>query len=262
MESPKWFYLVKLYYQFHCLHSPAVRLNKGMQHNLLNIFAFFETLDFIALGIILAAWGVMGWFIERDRPHAPSTHALIAEYRFRWMEVMITREVRMVDANILASLRQGASFFTSASMIAIGGGIALLGQADRLQGVAADLSGGVAPIVVWEAKILLVVLILANAFLKFVWSLRLFGYCAVVMAAVPEGDASDPEAIKMARKAAKLNIYAARSFNRGIRTMYFALAGMAWLLGPIPLILAAATTVLMLYRREFHSQSRTVLLED
>ena len=233
-----------------------------MQNNILNILAFFTTLDLVALGVILSAWGIMGWFIEMDRPDAPSTHALIADYRFRWMEVMITRDVRMVDANILASLRQGASFFTSAAMIAIGGGIALLGQAERLQGVAADLSGDIAPIVVWEAKILLVVLILANAFLKFVWSHRLFGYCAVVMAAVPEGDAKDPEAIKMARKAAKLNVYAARSFNRGIRTMYFALAGMAWLVGPVALMLATAVTVLMLYRREFHSQSRAALLEN
>ncbi|MEO1919883.1 MAG: DUF599 family protein [Paracoccaceae bacterium] len=86
-----------------------------MRHNLLNLFAFFENLDFIALGIILAAWGVMGSFIERDRPHAPSTHALIAEYRFRWMVVLIPREVRMVDANILVSLRQGTNFFTSPS---------------------------------------------------------------------------------------------------------------------------------------------------
>lgn len=233
-----------------------------MQSNILNIIALFSPLDFIALAIILVGWGIMGWFIERDRPYAPSTHALIAGYRHAWMKVMITREVRMVDANILTSLRQGASFFTSASMIAIGGGIAMLGQAERLQGVAADLSGDIAPIVVWEAKILLVVLILANAFLKFVWSHRLFGYCAVVMAAVPEGDANDPEALKMARKAAKLNIYAARSFNRGIRTMYFALAGLAWIMGPVALILATAVTVSMLYRREFHSQSRAALLED
>lgn len=233
-----------------------------MQSNILNIFAFFSPLDFIALVVILAAWGIMGWFIERDRPNSPSTHALIADYRFAWMEVMVTREVRMVDANLLVSLRQGASFFTSASMIAIGGGVALLGQADRLQGVAADLSGDIAPIVVWEAKILLVVLILANAFLKFVWSHRLFGYCAVVMGAVPERDADNPDTLKMARKAAKLNIYAARSFNRGIRTIYFALAGMAWLLGPVALILATTMTVSMLYRREFHSQSRLALLED
>jgi uncharacterized membrane protein len=254
--------VVRLYYQFRHLHSPAATLNKGMQSNILNILSFFAPLDFIALGVIIAAWGIMGWFIERDRPDFPSTHALIAGYRQKWMDVMITRDVRMVDANLLVSLRQGASFFTSASMIAIGGGVALLGQADRLQGVAADLSGDINPIVFWEAKILLVILILANAFLKFVWSHRLFGYCAVVMAAVPEGDPNDPEAIKMARKAAKLNTYAARSFNRGIRTIYFALAGLAWIMGPIPLILATAATVSMLYRREFHSQSREALLED
>ena len=205
-----------------------------MQNDLLNILVLFSIWDYVAFATILAAWGIMGWFIEHDRPNFPSTHSLIAEYRHRWMEVMVTREVRMVDANILTSLRQGASFFTSATMIAIGGGVALLGQADRLQGVVADLSGSLAaPIAVWEVKILLVILILANAFLKFVWSHRLFGYCAVVMAAVPEDDAENPETLKMARKAAKLNIYAARSFNRGIRTMYFALAALAWLLGPV-----------------------------
>lgn len=234
-----------------------------MTNDLLNIFSLFSPLDIVAFAVLMLAWAVIGWWIERDRPNAPSTHALITEYRFRWMEVMLTREVRMVDANILTSLRQGASFFTSAIMIAIGGGIALLGKADRLQGVAADLSGNIStPIVIWEAKILLVVLILASAFLKFVWSHRLFGYCAVVMAAVPETEENVNEAKKMARKAAKLNIYAARSFNRGLRTMYFALAALAWLLGPIALILATLITVAMLYRREFHSQSRAALMDD
>lgn len=231
--------------------------------DILNTLALFSIWDAAAFATLLLTWPIIGWFIERDRPDTPSTHELITEYRFRWMEVMLTREVRMVDANILASLRQGASFFTSATMIAIGGGIALLGKADRLQGVATDLSDQLAaPIVVWEAKILLVILILSNAFLKFVWSHRLFGYCSVVMAAVPEGSAEDPETQKMARRAAKLNIYAARSFNRGLRTMYFALAALSWLLGPIALILATLITVAILYRREFHSQSRAALLED
>jgi len=234
-----------------------------MQNDILNIFSLFSIWDYTAFATILIAWGAMGWFIERDRPDSPSTHSLIAEYRFRWMEVMIGRDVRIFDASILTSLRQGASFFTSASMLAIGGCVALLGQADRLQGVVADLTGSLAaPIAVWEVKILLVVLILSNAFLKFVWSHRLFGYCAVVMAAVPEGDANNPETLKMAHKAAKLNIYAARSFNRGIRTMYFALAALAWLLGPVALMLATLATVMMLYRREFHSLSRVALLED
>lgn len=177
-----------------------------MQNELFDIFALFSALDLVALILLLIAWGLMGWFIETDRPNAPSTHSLITNYRYQWMEVMLTREPRIFDTAILSTLRQGASFFTSASMIAIGGCVALLGQADRLQGVAADLSGDLAaPRVVWEAKIILVILILSGAFLKFVWSHRLFGYCAVVMAAVPEQNI-DEDAKRTARKAAKLNI--------------------------------------------------------
>lgn len=234
-----------------------------MQINLINLFPLFSVFDLLAIAGLFLAWGIMGSFIEKDRPEKPSTHDLITAYRFKWMEVMITRDTRILDVNILTSLRQGASFFTSATMIAIGGGVALLGQADRLQGVAADFTGSSPePIVVSEAKVLLVILILASAFLKFVWSHRLFGYCAVVMAAVPEKDPDNPETLRMARRAAKLNINAARSFNRGLRTMYFALAALAWLLGPYALMLATLVTVTTLYRREFNSQSREALLED
>ena len=103
------------------------------------------------------------------------------------------------------------------------------------------------------------VLFLVNALLKFVWSHRLFAYCAVLMAAVPN-DVTDPQAYPRAAQAADINITAARNFNKGLRAIYFALAALGWLLGPWGLILAAlaATTVLM--RREFMSQSRDVML--
>ncbi len=37
-----------------------------------------------------------------------------------------------------------------------------------------------------------------------------------------------------------MNITAARSFNRGLRSIYFALAALAWLLGPVPLLAVTA----------------------
>jgi len=127
-----------------------------------------------------------------------------------------------------------------------------------MEHISSDLA---APRVVWEAKILLIVLILAYGLLKFIWSIRLFGYCAVVMAATPN-DPDDSSAYATARKAGKLNIYAARSFNRGLRAIYFALAALAWLLGPFVLFTATLSTVWMLYRREFNSLSRTAILES
>ncbi len=122
-------------------------------------------------------------------------------------------------------------------------------------------SDDTAPIIVWELKLLVVILLAVNGFLKFVWSHRLFGYCAVIMAAVPN-DPADPAAYPRARKAAALNITAARSYNKGLRSIYFAMAATAWLLGAVPLILAVLFTLAVVYRREFASQSREALLAD
>ncbi len=232
-----------------------------MTFDLPQLLGLFDLLDGIAIAMLLAGWPLIGWLVERDGAKR-STHSLIADYRARWMVEMVSRENRVIDVQILATLRQGAAFFTSATMIAIGGSVALLGNADRLQKLAADLSDNLsAPRGVWEAKLALVTLILVSAFLKFVWSHRVFGYCAVVLAAVP-GDPDNPEAIRFANKAAQLNTNAARSFNRGLRAVYFALATLAWLVGPVPLLLATLSTLAVLYRREFSSQTRAALLDE
>lgn len=231
-----------------------------MFDNLIVTANHFTTLDKVAVAIFLVSWAIMGFVIERENSKNPSTHSLMRGYRLKWMEQMVTRQPRIFDISVLANLRQGGNFFASACMIAIGGGVALLGQAERLAGFATDISRDLsAPLIVWEAKIFLVLLFLALAFLKFVWSIRLFGYCAVVMASTPN-EPDDPEAYPTAERAGKLNIYAARSFNRGLRAVYFALAALAWLLGPIALLLATASTVWMLYRREFNSLSRSAII--
>ena len=102
---------------------------------------------------------------------------------------------------------------------------------------------------------------MTNAFLKFVWAHRLFGYCSVLMAAVPN-DPNDPAALPRASQAAEISITAARGFNKGLRSVYFGLASAAWLLGPIPLMVATVLTLLVLWRREFASQSRSILLAE
>ena len=227
---------------------------------LLDRLQFFGPVDFAAILILALAWGGIGWTIERANSKRPSVSVLMAGYRREWMTRFVSRDTRVFDANILANLRQGTTFFASASMIGIGGGLALIGNKEQLLGIAKDLTLDAAPAVVWEVKILVVVLFLANGFLKFVWSHRLFGYCAVLLAAVPN-DPNDPACIPRAARAAEINITAARSFNSGLRSVYFALGALAWLLGAIPLLVSTAITVLILWRREFASHSRSVLLQ-
>lgn len=228
---------------------------------LLDRLQFFSLIDLIAIGLLVLAWVGIGWSIERVGSKRPSVSVIMAEYRREWMIQFITRQPRIFDSNILATLRQGTTFFASASMIGIGGGLALIGNKEQLLGIAQDLSLQNAPAVVWEVKILVVVLFLGNGFLKFVWSHRLFGYCAVMLASVPN-DTADPACIPRAAQAAEINITAARSFNNGLRSLYFALGALAWLLGAVPLLGATAITVLILWRREFASHSRSVLLQN
>ncbi len=183
----------------------------------------------------------------------------MADYRRMWMVQMITRQPRIFDAAVLDSLRQGTAFFGSACLIAIGGGLAVLANTERLRGVAQDLTL-TAPAIIWEVKILLALILITNAFLKFIWSNRLFGYCGVVMASVPN-EIEALETLPRARKAGELNIAAARAFNRGLRGVYFALGALGWLLGPVGLIVTTCVTVFILLRREFASASRLVLME-
>lgn len=220
----------------------------------------FSLPDYAALLLLLGSWLWIGWRVENASAQKPSVSRIMDGYRRDWMKEMVTRQPRMFDAQVVGTMRQGSTFFASTTMIAIGGGLALLGNPQRLAGLAEDLALGTAPALVWEVKILIILLFLANAFLKYVWAHRLFGYCAVLMAAVPN-EPDDPTAYPRAAQAAEICVTAARSFNRALRATYFALAAAAWILGPIPLILGTVITMAMLYRREFASQSRTILLD-
>jgi len=219
----------------------------------------FAPLDWAAVLVLLLLWVGSTRLIEKPPKSHPSMAVLMAAHRRKWMETFLTRNPRIFDSQIVASLRQGTSFFASASMIAIGGVFALLGNAERLRGVAQDLTQTTDPVFVWEIKLLLLMLFAANAFLKFVWSHRLFGYTSVLMAAVPN-EPDDPEARPLAMRAAEINIFGARAYNRGLRSIYFGIASAAWLIGAEALIVASLFTCGVILRREFASQSRAVLL--
>jgi uncharacterized membrane protein len=223
-------------------------------------FAFFSPSDLVALALLFGLWAAVGWRVEHPGARNPSTAMLMAGYRRAWMQEMVTRQPRVFDAQILGTMRQGTAFFASTCMIALGGTLAMIGNAEKLAGVAEDITLSDQPALIWEVKLLVLAFFLANAFLKFVWAIRLFGYCAVLMAAVPN-EPEDPKARHRAGQAAEINITAARSFNRGLRSIYFSLAAAAWLAGPIALGIAALLTLFVIWRREFHSHSRKILLD-
>lgn len=228
---------------------------------ILEHMALLSPLDWAAVGAILFAWLVISWMIEHSGAKRPSVTVLMSERRRDWMKVFVTREPRIFDSQILASLRQGTSFFASTCLLAVGGVLALAGNTEPLRGVAAEVTEMAVPVLIFQLKLALVALFLTNAFLKFVWANRVFGYCAVMMAAVPN-DPKDPLAYPRAAQAAELNIRAAINFNRGLRAMYFALGALGWLLGPIALMISTCVVVWVVWSREFASLPRSILLKD
>lgn len=222
---------------------------------------FLTAWDIAALAVFFGCLVGMGWLIEHSSDARPSTSRIMAHYRRRWMQEVPGRANRVLDSALLVAIRNGAAFFASGAMIAIGGISALLGQTERLTHVVREFEVDIgASQAEWEAKLLFLLIVMVMAFLRFVWSHRLFGYCAILMGATP--DTGDPEELATAvERSAQLNISAGRSFNRGLRLVYFALAAMAWFLGPAALAAASLVTAAVIYRREFRSDSRRALLK-
>ena len=229
--------------------------------NLMTEISGLNGVDGIAVAALLATWLGLSWWIEHPTVKHPSVTMVMEGYRREWLRVMIGRESRIFDAQIMASLRQGTAFFASTCLLAVGGVLALIGNVDPLQGVAAEIAMIQSPTVIWQIKLSVVLVLLTNAFLKFVWANRVFGYCSVMIGAVPNNPA-DPAALPMAAKAAELNNRAAMNFNRGLRSMYFALGAVAWLAGPWALLGATAITAWVVWSREFASVPRAIIMDD
>ena len=66
-------------------------------------------------------------------------------YRELWMTELLGREMRMVDAQIVAALQNGTAFFASTSLIAVGGALTLLRSTPEILDVVAALPVGTKP---------------------------------------------------------------------------------------------------------------------
>ncbi len=219
-------------------------------------------LDYAALVWFLTCWAGFSIFADHSRWSARSTSGLMTGYRRRWMHVMVHRENRIVDSNILGNLLHGVAFFASTSILAIGGVLAMLGASDMAVQIIRDLPFAAATSrLAWELKSLVLLVALIFAFFKFARAFRLYNYCSILIGATPPAAENLAEAEAVANRAAGMNILAANHFIRGIRAYFFALAILSWFVHPILFMAATTWIVLVTYRREFRSQSLHVITE-
>jgi uncharacterized membrane protein len=219
-------------------------------------------LDLAAASWFLATWFGFNFLVDISPLRKKTLSSAMDDFRRGWMISMSRRDVRIMDTSIMAGLQQGTAFFASASLIAIGGGFALLDATERILQVAGDLYIPVADSrALWEIKVLGLMLIFAYGFFKFGWAYRLFNYSSIVMGAVPEkGSAPEEEIRKMAAQAGDLNVLAGRHFNRGQRALFFSIGFLGWFAGPYVFAATTLAVFLVLIRRQFASRARSAVL--
>jgi uncharacterized membrane protein len=224
----------------------------------------FSGLDLAAVGFFVAAWIGYAIIVELTPAGRHSLNSRMNAYRDLWMTQMLGRDVRIIDTQITAALQSGTAFFASTSLIAAGGALTVMRSSDEMLQVAAALPLGVEITrVQWEAKAIGLAVIFVYAFFKFAWCYRLFNYVAILIGATPPPEEAHTAAAKAhARRTAQLSESAGRHFNRGQRAFFFALGYLGWFLGPWFLIAATAGVVVVMYRRQFMSDSLRALIGE
>jgi len=213
--------------------------------------------DILAVGFFVIDWVVYGLTLEHTAYGRNSLSSRMHVYRELWVRRLLDREARMVDMQVLISLQTGTAFFASTSLLAIGGGLALLRATNDALAVLSKLPIDISPSpALWEIKCVGLILIFVYAFFKFAWSYRLFNYVAILVGAMPPASQRDtPEAEAHVMRTARLFESAGQHFNRGQRAFFFALGYLGWFVSPWVLFFTTALVVVVTWRRQFASNA-------
>ena len=219
--------------------------------------ASLSTPDLAALAFFVGSWIAYAVLIESTAHGRRGLNAEMDTYREAWMRQMLARQNRIVDSHITSSLQNGTAFFASTSLLAIGGGLALLRATSDALAVLSKLPVDLSPSpALWELKCIGLILVFVYAFFKFAWSYRLFNYVAILLGSMPaakERDTSGAETHVI--WTTRLFEAAGRHFNRGQRAFFFALGYLGWFISPWVLFASTAAVAIVTWRRQFASNA-------
>lgn len=220
----------------------------------------YSYVDLIALAVFALCWFGYDWFANHRSSKRPSLLTVMNRHRERWFEQALKRENRVVDSSLLSNLMNSATFFSSTTVIALGGLLALFGSVEKSAEIFESLPFAQrSSQQLLEGKVVLMILLFIYALVKFTWSVRQFNFVTTLIGSLAPRDLATDEDHEVGRRAGGILKLAGENFGQGMRAYYFAVATLFWFVQP--LFFAAATLVVtfMLYRMEFHSRTLEVL---
>ena len=209
--------------------------------------------DLAALVLFCALW--LGYGPAVRKFGGSAINIGLHSARVLWMRSMLMRDNRIVDSSLIGHVVHSASFFASTSLIAIGALLGVITGLDRLQPAVEGLSVGM-PVSrqLLEIKVLLPLAVLVHGMFKLTWSLRQLNYTVALLGAMPPAPVEPARRVVLADAVGGIMSSAISTFNDGIRSYYFAIAGLAWLAGPLWLATAALALIGILLHRQLGSR--------
>ncbi len=230
----------------------------------MGLFDHWVVIDALALIWFLGCWIGYTRYAKQRSASEICLASVMHMYRREWMAQMLYRDNRIADISAISTLERSVTFFASSALIILAGVLTLLGYIDHAISLFRDLPlTGEQTRLQWEMKVFLLIVIFVYAFFKFTWSLRQVGFAAVLMGAAPNAGTEaigEEEVKRTSERLARVISMAAHHFNFGIRSYYFALAVLAWLVSDWLFIAATGLVVFVLYRREFHSSALSTVM--
>ncbi len=229
----------------------------------LKIVSLLPWIDWAAVVAFFAGWAGYAWFARRRALTHPSILASTNRIRRAWMLQATYREVRVVDGVVIQNLSTSPSFFASTTILIVGGLLAVLGTTQKASELVREIPfAALTSALVFDLKVVLLLVIFVYAFFRFTWSMRQYTFGALLVAAAPEARLFEEQGLSreaFADRAGRIVGLAAETFNDGLRAYYFSFAAIGWFLSPLVFLLATAGVIYILYQREFRSDVLDVL---
>jgi len=228
---------------------------------LIKIATLLPWIDWAAVVIFFGGWAGYAWFARHRANKHPSILAATNRIRREWMRQSTYRDVRVIDGVIIQNLSTSPSFFASTTILIIGGLLAILGTTEKTTELVRELPFAArTSVLVFDLKLVLMLVVFVYAFFRFTWSMRQYTFGALLIGSAPEakqfeimGADADDKRAAFAMKSGKVLGLAAETFNDGLRAYYFAFAAIGWFFSPLVFMVATLVVIYVLYQREFHS---------
>jgi uncharacterized membrane protein len=229
-------------------------------------------LDWLALVAWLTMWLGYQWFALKPRFGRQSLTSTMVPIRRSWMVEALHRENRISDASLIGNLMNSATFFSSTTLLILGGLFAFISSLDKNAAFVSALPFAEATTLRGlEFKSVILAFVFIYALFRFLWSIRQFNLLTILLGAYPAAPAKPTTAshfasarwagppLQIVDQATQLNALAGHNFTQALRAYYYAVPILLWLINPWLLIGGSVVVTSAVYFTEYRSGTARAL---